>query len=90
MDWVSNERPKGDQDIKYAIIAENAKIVGNAAFGHTIINKSKHKKTILCDENKFNMYKNLPRYYDGNKFTNGDLKLYEATLTKNDRNKIFY
>ena len=28
------------------------------------------------------MYKNLPRYYDGNEFTNGDLKLYEATLTK--------
>jgi len=24
---------------KYAIIAEGAKIVGNAAFGHTIINK---------------------------------------------------
>jgi len=28
------------------------------------------------------MYKNLPRYYDGNEFTNSDLKLYEATLTK--------
>ena len=42
MDWVSNERRKGDQDIKYAIIAEGAKIVGNAAFGHTIINKSKY------------------------------------------------
>jgi len=28
------------------------------------------------------MYKNLLRYYDGNEFTNGDLKLYEATLTK--------
>jgi len=82
MDWVSNERRKDDQDIKYAIIAEGAKIVGNAAFSHTIMNKSKHKKTILCDENKFNVNKNLPRYYDGNEFTNGDLKLYEATLTK--------
>jgi len=44
MDWVSNERRKDDQDIKYAIIAEGAKIVCNAAFGHTIMNKSKHKK----------------------------------------------
>jgi len=82
MDWVLNEGRKSDKDIKYAIIAKGAKIVGNAAFGHKIMNKSKHKKNILCDENKFNMYKNLPRYYDGNEFTNGDLKLYAATLTK--------
>ena len=82
MKWVSDERRKGDRDMKYSIIAEGAKTVGNSAFGHTIMNKAKHKKTTLCGENIFNKFKNLARYYDANVYTIDDDKLYEVTLTK--------
>ena len=62
MDWVSEERRKGDVDTKYSIIAEGAKTVGNSAFGRTIMNKNKHKKTQFCDEKKFNKLKCKPTF----------------------------
>ena len=79
VDWVSNERRKGDKDTKYAIIAEAAKTVGNSAFGHTIMNKAKHKKVKLCDKRKFDKYKNLPRFYDSTLHSN---EIFEVTMTK--------
>ena len=82
MNWVADERRKGDKDITHAIIAEGAKLVGNSAFGHTIMNKSKHKKVILSDENTFNRYKNLARYYDATDYRIGEDVIYEITLTK--------
>jgi hypothetical protein len=44
MDWVTDERRKGDIDLKYAIIADAAKIVGNSAFGRTGMDKINIKK----------------------------------------------
>jgi hypothetical protein len=39
MNWVSDERRKGEVDLKYAILAEGAKTVGNSSFGRAVINK---------------------------------------------------
>ena len=78
MDWVSDERRKGDVDTKYAIIADGAKTVTNNAFGRTIMNKNKHKKTQFCDEKKFNKLKCKPTFYDATEY-NG---VYEVTQKK--------
>jgi len=43
MEWVSDERRKGDIDNKYAIIAECRKTIGNSSFGRTVMDKNKHK-----------------------------------------------
>jgi len=57
MNWVSDERRKGDVDVKYAIIAECAKIIGNASFGRTVMDKNKHKNIKFVNEAKYNKYK---------------------------------
>jgi hypothetical protein len=68
VDWVSDERRKGDKDTHYAIIAEAAKLVGNSAYGRTGMNKNKFKNTRLCEEKQFNRAKNnyfsstMPKY----------------------------
>ena len=64
MDWVSDERRKGDVDIKYFVIGEGSKIVGNSAFGRTGMDKNKHKKVKYCDEIQFNRAKNNYFFYD--------------------------
>ncbi|CAP20727.1 Protein CBG24020 [Caenorhabditis briggsae] len=75
MDWVSDERRKGDVDSKYAIISEGAKLVGNSAFGRTGMDKNKHKKVSFCNEVQFNRAKNDYFYYDAEEY-NG---VYEVT-----------
>jgi hypothetical protein len=69
MDWVTNERRKGDIDLKYAIIADAAKTVGNSAFGRTGMDKNKHKKVKFCDEIQFNRAKNNYFYYDAEEYS---------------------
>ena len=68
MDWVSDERWKGDVDEKYAIIAEGAKTVGNSAFGRTGMNKNKYKKVKFWDEIQFNRSKNNYFFYDAEEY----------------------
>jgi hypothetical protein len=69
MDWVTDERRKGDIDLKYAIIADAAKTVGNSAFGRTGMDKNKHKKVKFCDEIQFNRAKNNYFYYDAEEYS---------------------
>jgi len=57
MNWVSDERRKGDIDKKYAIISECCKTIGNSSFGRTVMDKTKHKNVKLGDETKFNKCK---------------------------------
>lgn len=76
MEWVTNERRKGDVDIKYAIIADAAKIVGNSAFGRTAMDKNKHKKVKFCNEVQFNRAKNSYFYYDAEEY-NGAYIVYK-------------
>jgi len=78
VEWVSDERRKGDIDAKYAIIAEAAKTIGNSAFGRTIMDKNKHNTIKYCDEAKFNKIKNKWNFYDAIQINN----IYEVTMTK--------
>jgi len=43
MNWVSDERRKGDIDEQFMIIAECCETIGNSSFGRTVMDKSKHK-----------------------------------------------
>jgi len=78
MDWVSNERRKGDIDQKYAIIAEYCKTIGNSSFGRTVMDKTKHKDVKYGDEIKFNISKNKWTFYNYDKYDN----VYEIILNK--------
>ena len=64
VEWVSDERRKGDRDTIYAIIAEAAKTVGNSAYGRTGMNRNKFKNVKFCSEKQFNRAKNNYFYYD--------------------------
>ena len=78
VDWVSDERRKGDVDSIYAIIAEAAKTIGNSAFGRTIMDKNKHQSVVYCNEAKFNKLKNKWNFYDANPIGN----IYEVMMKK--------
>ena len=58
VNWVSQERRKGDVDTTYAIIGEAAKLVGNSAYGRTGMNKNNIQKVRFCTETQFNRAKN--------------------------------
>jgi len=76
VEWVSDERRKGDRDTKYSIIAEAAKTVGNSAYGRTGMNKNKFKNVKFCDEKQFNRAKNNYSYYDADEYDG----IYEETM----------
>ena len=78
MEWVSDERRKGDIDTKYAIIAEGCKTVGNSGFGRTVMDKNKHKNIRYCNERDFNICKNRWTFCDAEEY-NGT---YEVVLKK--------
>jgi hypothetical protein len=80
VNWVSDERRKGDKDNCYAIIAEAAKLVGNSAYGRTGMNKNKFRNTRLCDEKQFNRAKNNYFFYDAEEHAGGEF--YEVTTTR--------
>ena len=75
VEWVSDERRKGDKDTRYAIIAEAAKTVGNSAYGRTGMNKNKFKNVRFCNEKQFNRAKNNYFYYDAEEYDG----IYEVT-----------
>jgi hypothetical protein len=58
MNWISDERIKGDVDLKYAILVEGAKAVGNSSFSKTVINKNKHKSIKYVPESQYKNYVN--------------------------------
>jgi len=78
MNWVWDERRKGDIDQKYAIISECCKTIGNSSFGRTIMDKNKHKDIRYGDEIKFNKCKNKFTFYNSDKYDN----VYEIVLNK--------
>jgi len=78
MDWVSNERRKGDSDQKCAIIAECCKTIGNSSFGRTVMDKLKHKNVKYGNETKFNNSKNKGTFYNSDQYGN----VYEIILNK--------
>ena len=75
VDWVSDERRKGDIATHYAIIADAAKTVGNSAYGKTGANKNKFKKVRFCNEKQFNRAKNNYFFCDAEEYDG----VYEVT-----------
>jgi len=70
MNWVSDERRKGDIDQKYAIIADCCKTIGNSSFGRTAVDTTKHKDVKYGDEIQFNKCKKKWTFYNSDKYDN--------------------
>ena len=62
---VSNARRAGDKDQTMAIIAETKKLIGNSAYGSTIMNKEKHLSIKYVEGDQ-----NVPIYINDPKFRN--------------------
>jgi len=77
MNWVSDERRKGDIDNKYAIIAECCKTIGISSFGRTVMDKNKHKNVKYGNEAKYSRCKNKWNFHDAYKYDD----VYEIILT---------
>ena len=78
VDWVSNSRRKGDVEVidkngnktkPYQVLGDNAKNIGNSAFGQTIMNKEKHKKVEFVNEDKFNKKRTSFWFCDAEEFS---------------------
>ena len=54
MNKVSHARRTGDRDVKYSLVAECMKLIGNSAFGGTITNREKHRDVKYGDSHKAN------------------------------------
>jgi len=78
MNWVSDERRKGDTDQKYMIFAESCKTIGNLSFGRIVMDKCKHKNVKYADEAKFNQYKHKWTFHDSDQLND----VYEIILNK--------
>ena len=82
MNWVSDERRKGDIDTRYTIIAEACKNIGNSAFGRTVMNKNCHRNVKYCNEHDFNIAKNRWTFCDAEEYEQDNNKIYEVVLKK--------
>ena len=70
-EWVSDSRRLGDLKPEHATKAENAKNIGNSAYGQSIMNKEKHTKVKIINEEEFNRIKS--------DFWTGGFEEYETT-----------
>ena len=69
--FVSNERRLADSDPAYSVRGHSAKLLGNSAYGRTIVNKERYVRT------KYHTLADLGRYNDteaflGSQFIGGD------------------
>jgi len=63
-DDISNARRAGDVDESMAIIAETMKLIGNALYGRTVMDKEKHTTTSFCGLDKISKRINDPHFKD--------------------------
>jgi hypothetical protein len=63
-DDISNTRRAGDVDESMAIIAETMKLIGNALYGRTVMDKEKHTTTSFCGLDKISKRINDPHFKD--------------------------
>jgi hypothetical protein len=57
---VSDARRQGDVDKKYALKGESMKLLGNAAYGKTLTNKTKHMDVRYCNGDSTGKFVNNP------------------------------
>jgi hypothetical protein len=63
-DNIANARRAGDVDEDMAIIAETMKLIGNALYGRTVMDKEKHTTTTFCGLDKISKRINDPHFKD--------------------------
>ena len=63
-DDIANARRSGDVDEDMAIIAETMKLIGNALYGRTVMDKEKHTTTSFCGLDKISKRINDPHFKD--------------------------
>jgi hypothetical protein len=63
-DDIANARRAGDVDEDMAIIAETMKLIGNALYGRTVMDKEKHTTTSFCGLDKISKRINDPHFKD--------------------------
>jgi hypothetical protein len=63
-DNIANARRAGDVDEDMAIIAETMKLIGNALYGRTVMDKEKHTTTSFCGLDKISKRINDPHFKD--------------------------
>jgi hypothetical protein len=61
---IANARRAGDVDEDMAIIAETMKLIGNALYGRTVMDKEKHTTTSFCGLDKISKRINDPHFKD--------------------------
>jgi hypothetical protein len=63
-DDIANARRAGDVDADQSIIAETMKLIGNALYGRTVMDKEKHTTTTFCSRDKASKRINDPHFKD--------------------------
>ena len=61
-DRVSNDRRAGDRNADFQPVAETSKLIGNSFYGYTIMNKTKHCKVTIVNEEEAVKLINEPRF----------------------------
>ena len=61
---VCNDRRAGDRDPSLTIIADTSKLIGNAVYGHSLMDKEKHSHVIFTDLEGTNKHINSPFFKD--------------------------
>ena len=61
---IANARRSGDTDKSKAIIAETMKLIGNALYGRTVMDKERHTSTSYCGLDKISKKINNPHFKD--------------------------
>ena len=79
LDFVTENRHRGDVDKSLSVIAETSKLIGNSAYGIQLINKSKFQNTLLVDERKVDQKINSPKFRT---YDIVDEKIYEIKMAK--------
>ena len=78
---VSKARRDGKQNSDLSTIASTMKLLGNAAYGSLILDKSKYKSTVYCaGEEKLMKFTNKPQFVSACELDENDL--YEVEMKK--------
>lgn len=83
MQYVSDARRAGDVDSAYQLKADGAKLEGNSAIGHTIMDKGKHTNTrVMNNIAKVEKCINTPRFRGLDEVYDGEKVFFEVESTK--------
>ena len=91
VDNISNARREGDADSEKACLADLAKLIGNSSYGSMLLNKMKHRNTIITsDIEKVLAHMNNPRFRNLNELGNDvfELEMGKSSISLNQPTQI--